>query len=152
MPAKDRDVTALRKLVRLLLSEGRSVRGHIDKLRALLRLAAYLGEAVEDRLRLHYHTEPAAVWVVVGAAVLIRGEIADVERHYADYLFALRPADYAVVERSRHEVREKRHNIKLHMSNNPSNGLMSICPPATSTEMMTSGIAGTSSSRSPLIT
>ena len=74
------------------------------------------GVAIVDGGRHHQHSLAATVRRVVHAAVLILGIIADVVRFYGDRAAFLRASDNAFPKHGIHKSREKRHNIKSHIS------------------------------------
>ena len=74
------------------------------------------GVAIVDGGRHHQHSLAATVRRVIHAAVLILGIIADVVRFYGDRAAFLGATDNAFPENGIHQIWEKRHNVKSHIS------------------------------------
>src|SRR5260370_26434568 len=103
----------------------------------------------EEWLGLQQHALAAAKRAVVDGPVTVRGpipQIVDLDPHDSGFGG---PRHYAVPERSFEEIREDRHDVKLHRSSSPSGKSTTILRPGTSISKQIERANGINKSLSP---
>src|SRR5262249_11760439 len=112
MPAEQREAGLLRQFLRNLLVKETTLRRQINNRPTLINLF----NRSENRLRLHYHTSPATIGIIIDYMMTVPGCITNIGWRHAQQFTFLGTFKNALGERSLEHSGEECEDIKMHIT------------------------------------